>query len=136
MSYDLSGQKDGIAMGSPLGPLFASFYMSEVEARTFGNKNIVPHIYCRFVDDIFVDVKNQEQLNALIEMLQENSVLRFTYELNVQNRLPFLDVLVKSEQDRYETTVYRKATDMGRCLNAKSECPSRCKKSVIRQGLL
>ena len=125
-------QKDGIAMGSPLGPLFASFYMSEVEARTFGNKNIVPHIYCRFVDDIFVDVKDQEQLNALIEKLQENSVLSFTFELNVQNKLPFLDVLVKSEQDRYETTVYRKATDVGRCLNANSECPSRYKKSVIR----
>ena len=41
-------------------------------------------------------------------------------------------MLVSSEQDRFQTTVYRKATDAGRCLNASSECPSRYKSSVIR----
>ena len=47
-------QKDGIAMGSPLGQLFANFYMSEVQARTLRDKGIAPHIYCRYVDDICV----------------------------------------------------------------------------------
>ena len=125
-------QKDGIAMGSPLGPLFANFYMSEVEARTLRDNGIAPHIYCRYVDDIFVDVKDEEHLKELIDRLQANSVLKFTYELNIRNKLPFLDVLVTSKDSKFETTVYRKATDMGKCLNAKSECPSRYRTSVIR----
>ena len=51
-------QKDGIAMDSPLGPLFANFYMSELESKVLKEKAIAPHIYCRYVDDIFVDVDN------------------------------------------------------------------------------
>ena len=125
-------QKDGIAMGSPLGPLFANFYMSEVEAKTLRDKNIAPHIYCRYVDDVFVDVRNVEHLEALIEALKNNSSLNFTYELNAQNKLAFLDVLVTAEQNRFVTTVHRKGTDVGRCLSAKSECPLRYKTSVIR----
>ena len=118
-------------MGSPLGPLFANFYMSDVEAKTLCDKNVAPHIFCRYVDDTFVDVKDQEHLNALIEQLHANSVLKFTHELNIENKLPFLDVLVTSEQSKFATTVYRKVTDVGRCLNASSECPSRYKTSVI-----
>ena len=55
--------------------LFASFYVSRVEARTLIeriflkiHKHISPHIYCRYVD-IFVDIMEQEKLNALIEKL-------------------------------------------------------------------
>ena len=119
-------------MGSPLGPLFANFYMSNVEEKTLSDKDIAPHIYCRYVDDIFVDIRDNEHLQALIDSLQANSVLRFTYELNVQNKLPFLDVLVTAEADQFTTTVHRKTTDASRCLNAKSECPTRYKTSVIR----
>ena len=100
--------------------------------KTLIDKNIAPHIYCRYVDDIFVDVKDIDHLHILIEHLQVNSSLKFTYELNTQNKLPFLDVMVSSEQDKFVTTVHRKATDGGRCLNANSECPSRYKISVIR----
>ena len=82
---------------------------------------------------IFVsDIKDEEHLKALIDRLQANSVLKFTYELNIRNKLPFLDVLVTSKHRKFETTVYRKATDIGKCLNVKSECPSRYITNVIR----
>ena len=41
-------------MGSLLGPLFDNFYMCELENKVMSDKTIVPHIYCRYVDDIFV----------------------------------------------------------------------------------
>ena len=63
--------------------------MSEVEARTLRDKGIAPHTYCRYVDDIFVDVKDEEHLKALIDRLQANSVLKFTYELNIRDKLTF-----------------------------------------------
>ena len=50
-------------------------------------------------------------------------VLKFTYELGVNNKLPFLNILVTLENGRYVTTVYTKPTNNGQCLNAKNECP-------------
>lgn len=125
-------QKEGVAMGSPLGPLFANFYMSEIEKRVLADQNLAPNIYCRYVDDVFVDVRDEDHLKQLITAMEQNSVLRFTFELSVQNRIPFLDVLVDTENNMFKTTVHRKATNTGSCLNAHSECPSRYKISVIR----
>lgn len=49
--------------------------------------------------------------------------------------LPFLDVLIRNEDNEYVTSVYRKPTDLGKCLNPISECPDRYKISVIRASL-
>ena len=125
-------QKEGVAMGSPLGPLFANFYMGDLEKKVLSDSNVAPNIYCRYVDDVFVDVRDTEHLQQIIALMERNSVLQFTYELNVDNKIPFLDVLVNTEGGTFATTVYRKATDIGQCLNAQSECPQRYKTSVIR----
>lgn len=45
--------------------------------------------------------------------------------------MPFLDVLVKQNEDRFTTQVYIKPTNSGNCLNGKSECPKRYKDSTI-----
>ena len=55
-------QIDGVSMGSPLGPLFANFYMATVENNILIKLNLKPAVYCRYVDDIFVVVDNLTQL--------------------------------------------------------------------------
>ena len=41
-------QRDGIAMGSPLGPLFANFYMGSIEEKVFTeNPQLKPALYSR-----------------------------------------------------------------------------------------
>ena len=57
-------QVDGIAMGSPLGVLFADFYMGIIEERVFSNHE-KPAIYCRHVDDTFVQGSSPEQIEEL-----------------------------------------------------------------------
>ena len=125
-------QKDGIAMGSPLGPLFANFYMAHVEEKTFGSPEITPTMYCRYVDDAFIEVRDQAHLLTVITELEKNSVLKFTYEKPHDNCLAFLDVIVEATPERYITSVYVKPTNTGQTLNAKSECPSTYKQSVLR----
>ena len=49
-------QIEGVAMGSPLGPTFANFYIGNLEELIFSDINIKPSIYWRYVDDIFVVV--------------------------------------------------------------------------------
>ena len=60
------------------------------------------------------------------------SAMNFTIERSVENKLPFLNVLVEKRNGAIKTTVYRKPTDNGKCLNAISECPDRYKLSVIK----
>ena len=124
-------QVEGVAMGSPLGPVFANFYMGKLEKTLFSNSNIKPSIYARYVDDIFVQVKNEEELKSLKELFQSNSKLKFTFELSSQSKLPFLDILIEQRQNTFNTKVYHKPTDKGHCLNGESECVDKYKISVI-----
>jgi hypothetical protein len=125
-------QTNGVAMGSPLGPTFAEYYMCEIENRVLSDGQIKPELYCRYVDDIFVVVRDEEHLKKLRIAFELNSVLKFTYELGQNRTLPFLDVFVEVKDNSVVTKVYRKPTDIGRVLNAASECPERYKKSTIR----
>ena len=128
-------QTDGVAMGSPLGPTFANFYMGSVENEVFQNPDHRPHIYARYVDDIFIQVQNEARLTQIKELFETHSILNFTYELNVNKKLPFLDVLVDSSENKFLTTVYHKPTDQGSSLNGKSECTDKYKVSVINNYL-
>ena len=124
-------QKDGMSMGSPLGPTFANFYMAHHENKVLSLPNMSPNIYCRYVDDIFTDA-DEELLLKIKRAMEEQSVLKFTYELANGGQLPFLDILTMYTSENYLTTeVYTKPTDNGICLNGKSECPDRYKETVI-----
>ena len=125
-------QKDGVAMGSPLGPLFANFYMCHIENKILQQQDIRPGLYVRFVDDILVCVRDEDHLKALKTSFEEQSVLQFTYDLSDHNQIAFLGVWIEAEGGKCVTSVYRKPTDEGNCLNARSECPEPYKSSVIR----
>ena len=120
---------DGVSMGSPLGPTFANFFMAEVENRAL--TDITLPLYCRYIDDIFT-ICDGGTLRKLQSEMMEISGMNFTIEESVNNKLPFLNVLVDTSGNQVKTTVYRKPTDVGRCLNAVSECPDRYKISVIK----
>ena len=73
----------------------------------------------------------KEDIDKLVKEFQRNSVLSFTIEHSVDNVLPYLDVLVSNYDQNITTTIHRKPTNTGLCLNAISECPKRYKTSVI-----
>ena len=61
-------QRDGIAMGSPLGPLFANFYMGSIEEKVFAeNPQLKPALYSRYVDDIFLDIPSENDVQKLVD---------------------------------------------------------------------
>ena len=124
-------QHDGVAMGSPLGCTFANFYMCDLENRILADPAIKPLTYCRYVDDTFVVVRNHDHLTLLRTAMERSSVLKFTFELSIDQKIPFLDVNVDGSSGHYKTSVYKKQTDAGKCLNARSECPQRYKSGVI-----
>ena len=133
--WDIGGkmyvQSDGVTMGSPLGPTFAIFFMSEIETRALANITIKPNIYGRYIDDIFL-LCDENTLNTLKDEMIIISGLNFTDETAVNNKLPFLNVLVEKEGERFKTVVYRKPTDIGVCMNAVGDSPQQYKSSVIK----
>ena len=131
MDGKMHQQCDGVSMGSPLGPTFANFFMAEVENRALQNINVILPLYGRYIDDIFV-ICEEDVLMILKDEMSLISGMNFTIEKAVENKLPFLNVLVDKTDGNIKTTVYRKPTDAGRCLNAAGECPDRYKISVIK----
>ncbi|XP_066974225.1 uncharacterized protein [Macrobrachium rosenbergii] len=105
-------QIDGVAMGSPLGVLFANCYMGTVEQRVFESIN-QPRMYVRYIDDTFISANSGEEI------------------WNQDHCLPFLDVLVEQREALFSTKFYMKTMNLGMCMNRASKSPKRYKRSII-----
>ena len=57
---DVYQQVDRLSMGSPLAPLLANWFVSDLQTVLF-HKNPEPKMYCRYVDDIFCVFRNDKQ---------------------------------------------------------------------------
>ena len=77
-----------IAVGSPLGELFANIYIGLVEERVFSELP-VPPIYCRYIDDTIVEV-DAEDPQTLRDVFIANSSLHFTCEQSNKGKLSSL----------------------------------------------
>ena len=130
---DLYLQKDGVMMGSPLGPTFANYYMCDLENKIAQNyPDEMPVIYARYVDDIFILTNSRDSIEKLKSRFEDNSVLKFTYELEINSKLAFLDTLVTRQEELLTTSIYTKDTNNGDCINYLSLCPERYKTGVIK----
>jgi len=129
---ELYVQREGVSMGSPLGPTFANYYMCNLENSILCSATTQPLFYCRYVDDIFLIVNKYHELENIRATFQSKSVLKFTYEIEVDKKIPFLDVLINRKSHQLTTSVYVKGTNSGDCLNFNSICPERYKTGVIR----
>lgn len=116
-------QKDGVAMGSPLGPLLANIYMCHLEEK-LKSCPIKIHYYKRYMDDTLVIVDSNSEALRLLEFWNSLCTrIKFTMESMSNNCLPFLDLLIKFNQGlEISTTVYRKSTNTDAYL-AFNSCP-------------
>lgn len=126
-------QKDGVSIGSPLGPTFADFYMSALENHMM-SQNLIsnPLFFVRYVDDILAIFKSKSHVNYFIRRLHNNSVLKFTTELMDGNCFNFLDVKLTLENRNFNTSVYIKPTDKGIYSHFSSHTLNSYKISVIK----
>ena len=105
-------------MGSPLGPLFANIFMISLE------ENILPKLksylrnWRRYIDDIFASVLSEKIDLIIHELNSYHSNIKFRYELEIDNKLVFLDVCVtRINKNEIEVPVYRKGTNTNIYIN-------------------
>ena len=130
----LYDQIDGVAMGSPLGPTLANIFMSVLETKFMVNcpSEFKPILYRRYVDDtycLFEKVEHVEKFLAYLNGQHRN--IKFTYEIEEENSLPFLDVLVTWDGSAFVTDLFRKKTFTGLYTDFGSLTPSNYKTNLI-----
>ena len=131
----LMRQVDGVAMGSPLGPSLANFFLGHIEELSvFTNESICPKMYMRYVDDIFaVFPKDISHIPFLEHLNHLHENLKFTVEESQpESPFPFLNVSIKINGENADTWVFRKNTDTGVMLNFNAVVPNAWKVGLIR----
>ena len=120
--------------------LFANIFMSELE------NCIIPKLkgrinnWTRYVDDTFAFIKPgcEKKIQEVLNKFDDN--IKFTYEAEEGNKISFLDVLITRNQDKLETSVYRKPSCTGVYINWNSHAPNTWKiatmKSLIQRAFM
>merc|ERR1712002_50959 len=87
-------QKDGCAMGSPIGPSFANAFLSFHEKRWLEEcpLEFKPLLYRRYVDDTFLVFRQREHISLFLQYLNtRHENIEFTSEVEENERISFLD---------------------------------------------
>ena len=129
---DIYTQVDGVAMGSPLGPVLAGIFMVELERTILPTLREHMRPWKRYVDDTIPYIKEESIERVLSKLNGYHDNIEFTYEIENDGKLPFLDVLVIRKDYEVETTVYRKNTNNDIYLHWQSFSPTTWKRGTLQ----
>ena len=99
-------QNDGVAEGSPLQTIHAGIFMVELETWSISTLGNMILNWKRFVDDTIGYVKNGSIDIILLKLNSFHPKIQFTYKIEEENKLPFLDVLLIRNGNFIETKFY------------------------------
>ena len=90
-------QIDGVAMGSPLGPILANAFLCHFEKQWLSEcpPDFLPKVFKRYVDDIFVMFLCQSHLKDFVNYMNtKHPNIKFTSEFEQNDFFSFLDVKI------------------------------------------
>nr|CAH8859853.1 unnamed protein product [Trichobilharzia regenti] len=118
-------QKDGVAMGSPLGPLLADCFMASLENNILDPLISKLHLYKRYVGDTFIICDEKCDLDSLLKTFNvAHPSIRFTLERESNKAFPFLDVLLIRRDDcTIQRSIYPNPTWTGQFIDFQSFVP-------------
>ncbi|XP_072046220.1 uncharacterized protein [Amphiura filiformis] len=124
-------------MGSPVSPLTANIFMEWLEQQAILTAPLEckPRVWKRYVDDVLEIVKRDtaETLTAHLNQVDTTSSIKFTYEVEQDQQIPFLDTLIVRKPDKsIKLMVYRKKTHTDQYLSFTSHHPLHQKMGVVR----
>ena len=124
-------QIDGVVMGSPLSVTLANIFVGYHESKLF-ESTTKPFLYHRYVDDTLVTFGSEEKCTSFLDALNSmHSALKFTFEKEENDHLPFLDVLVEKSNEGFFNSVFRKPTFTGEYFRWDSFGPTKRKTNLI-----
>ena len=127
-------QVDGVAMGSPLGPTLANLFLVYYESKWLENcpQQFKPQFYRRYVDDIFVMFKKRAHVKKFLRYINSrHRNIKFTCEEEKDNKISFLDISIRRNNNALETSIFRKPTFSGVYTNFNSFLPTEYKRGLL-----
>ena len=129
-------QEHGTAMGTRVACSYACIFMAFLETEKLLGmwQGHQPHLWRRFIDDIFfVWSHGEEELKSFIKHLNScHRFIKFTATYDVENKsVPFLDTVVSIDKDGYiQTDLYKKE-----CSRVQYLSPSSCHPGHITRNI-
>lgn len=110
----------GMPMGSPLSPVLGDLVMETLLDDVVPRLPFTIQFIKKYVDDI-ITVVPEDKIQEVVRIFNQfHGRLQFTYEKEVEGKIPFLDVLIIKNSGALETKWYSKPLASGRLLNYKS----------------
>jgi hypothetical protein len=129
-------QVRGIPMGKAWAPVVACIYMEEWERSLWNELGFEPLIYVRYIDDIFAVFKCRADADKFLIAAAARDPNISLSETNVGNSVHFLDLQISlNDRGRFETSIYRKESDLVVLLHHKSAHTASIKDGVILSQL-
>ena len=102
---EIYSQIDGVAIGSPLGPTLAIIFMRYLKSKLVDDLSSQV-LYIRYMDGWLVisqTAKVNETLFCKLNMF--HGKISFTKEIEINNQIPFLNILIKNIEAKFLTSV-------------------------------
>ena len=127
-------------MGTIFAPTYATLLMGYFEIKLYSvytlnmenlQLNILKKTGTVFLDDCYT-VSRSSQIShgeLLLTINSINSSIHFTIEYS-KDQIPFLDILIKRNENGIWIDLYHKPTDTQRCLPFTSSHPNHCKLNI------
>ncbi|VDO66870.1 unnamed protein product [Schistosoma curassoni] len=103
-------QLDGVAMGSPLGPLLANIFLAKLENGPL--KSAITHLptYYRYIDDAPIVLEKENDKHNLLNIFNNvHPSINFTSGDEQNNSISFLDVQITRTDGTIKRRVHRKS---------------------------
>ena len=120
---DIYQQCDGVAIGFLLGQVIAGIFMLKLERTLLLKLTEYMTPWKQYVDDTIATIKLTLIDHILMILNTFHKSIKFTYELEINKKICFLDVLPIRKNDTLETTIYIKCTNNGVYLHWHSFAP-------------
>ena len=98
-------------MGSPLAPVLAGIFMVELERAVVPKLSQHIQFWKCYADGTICFVSNGYQEFVLSCLNSFHNSIQFTYEIEKENEISFLDILIIRSGQKIETRVYKKSTN-------------------------
>ena len=109
-------QIEGAPMGGCCSPTLANIFLNHYEKLWLDScpEEFKPVYYRRYVDDTFLLFRHVDHISKFHDYINsKHRDIKFTYEVEVDEKLSFLDVLVGKENSVFLTDVFRKPSSTG-----------------------
>jgi hypothetical protein len=111
-------QVKGLAIGASTSGFVADIFMEKIETGALTTFINPPSLWCRFVDDTYVFIKELVEAAFEKHLNRQNTNLKFTKEIENNKQLSYCDTLnTRQEDGTINTSIYRKPTLKHQYLN-------------------